>query len=1024
MNSFQKRNNIVGWLVFAITMTVFFFSVERTGSLWDCGEFVSGCYKLQVVHPPGAPLFLLIGRIFTMLGKMFSKNPAAIAFAVNLLSGACTALTGMFVCWITIILGKIALVGRENEPDSSQFNALAGAGIVSGLCTAFATSIWFSAVEGEVYAMSTCFTALTLWAMIKWYNAPDSPQSDRWMLLAVYTAALSTGVHLLSLLTFPALALFYYFKKWEKPTFLGMAGAGIAGVMSIWALQTFVITGIPKLWAFLEIICVNWFGLPFNIPSLILTLAIVGAVLYYGLKFAHEKANSTIQNILVGFALSVIGFSTIGMVVIRANANPPINMNNPSDPTRLLPYINREQYGERPLLYGPQFNKKPEQSTSEDRYGRVGNEYKVVDHKADYVFNPEDKVLFPRMGHWESDREPYYKYWMGLGQREALPHDRPDFGDNLSYFFGYQVNWMYWRYFFWNFSGRQNGEQGFMPTDNKGNWISGIPFLDQMRGLPSEKDMPEATKQDAGRNKYYMLPFIFGLFGLFWHYKRRPNDMLGLLAMFIITGIGIIVYTNEPPNEPRERDYVIVGSLFTFAIWIGMGVLAIYDFLRTKMPSSVSSLVASGAVLVAPILMGTQNFDDHSRRHHTGARDYALNFLESCEKNAVIFTYGDNDTYPLWYAQEVENIRPDIRVVNLSLIQIDWYIDQARRKVNTSPTIKLTIPSAAIRGDKRQQIPLNDGGEMSLLDWLKYVGEDHPVSYGQNKIESVGPSKKLFIPIDRNKMIANGLISATDSVVDKISFTLNGNFIGRDDIAVLDIIGSNINERPIYFAVTCRPEKMQGMDAYMQLEGLASRIIPVLSAKEDPMLRGLGIIASGRVAEDKILEKVTKKFKWGNFDKRKAFIDRSYRPSVQTTQYVIMRTVSDMLKKGKKEQAIQLLDKFFEAFPNMNFPYDGQILTFIQMYIEAGAFDKAGKHGEILAKSLAENLHFYASMTPSIKQNGYNQEEMMDKRTKDDLINLARSTKNTDLIAKLEVILKPYGLPPSAPDVPLNPAKQ
>ncbi|MEO0041695.1 MAG: hypothetical protein RL329_1143 [Bacteroidota bacterium] len=1024
MNSFQKRNNIVGWLVFAITMAVFFCSVERTGSLWDCGEFVSGCYKLQVVHPPGAPLFLLIGRIFTMLGKMFSKNPAAIAFAVNLLSGACTAFTAMFVCWTTIMLGKIALVGRENEPDTHQYTALAGAGIVSGLCTAFATSIWFSAVEGEVYAMSTCFTAFTFWAMIKWYNAPDTPQADRWMMLAVYAASLSTGVHLLSLLTFPALALFYYFKKTEKPTFFGMAGAGIVGVMLIWALQTFVITGIPKLWANLEIVCVNWFGLPFNIPSLIITLGIVGAAIFYGIKIAHERTNSTIQNIVVGFALSAIGFSTIGMVVIRANANPPINMNNPSDPTRLLPYINREQYGERPLLFGPQFNRKPESSTSEDRYGRVGNEYKIVDHKTDYSFNPEDKVLFPRMGHWESDREPYYKYWMNLGQREPLPDGRPDFGDNLSYFFGYQLNWMYWRYFFWNFAGRQNGEQGFMPSDNKGHWISGIPFIDQMRGLPSEKDMPAVTKADAGRNKYYMLPFLFGVLGLFWHYNRRPNDMLGLLAMFIITGIGIIVYTNQPPNEPRERDYVIVGSVFTFSIWIGMGVLAIYDFLKDKMPSSVSSVVAGGAVLVAPILMGTQNFDDHSRRHNTASRDYALNFLESCEKNAIIFTYGDNDTYPLWYAQEVEGIRPDIRVVNLSLIQIDWYIDQVRRKVNTSPTIKLAISSAALRGDKRQQIPLNDGGEMSLNDWLKYVGEDHPVSYGQNKIESAGPSKKLFIPIDRNKMIANGLIAATDSIVDKINFNLSGNFIGRDDIAVLDIIGSNINERPIYFAVTCRPEKMQGMDPYMQLEGLASRIVPVLSPKEDPMLRGLGIIAAGRVADDKILEKVTKKFKWGNFDKRKAFIDRSYRPSVQTTQFVIMRAASDMLRKGKKEQAIQLLDKFFESFPNMNFPYDGQILTFVQMYIEAGAFDKATKHGAILAQSLADNLHFYASMPPNIKQNGYTQEEMMDKRTKDDLIQLARSTKNAAMIAQWETLLKPYGLPAAAPDMPIAPVQK
>ena len=454
MNSYKKLNNIVGWLVFFITATVFFFSAERSGSLWDCGEFVSGCYKMQVVHPPGAPLFLMVGKLATVIGQLFSKDPSVIAFSVNLMSGICTAFAATFICWTTIILGKLALVGRDEEPNQSQFIALAGAGLAAGLSTAFSTSIWFSAVEGEVYAMSTMFTTLTLWCMMKWYNLPNTPQADRWMILAVYAAGLSTGVHLLSLLTFPALALFYYFKKTENPTWKGILLSGVIGILSITVVQMLVITGIPTLWGNLEIACVNWFGLPFTIPSLILTLGVVGALTYFGLRYAHQRKNATVQNIVLGLAFSAIGFSTIGTVLIRANANPPINMNNPSDPLRVIPYLNREQYGERPLLFGPQFNAKPIDQTSEDRYGRVGDKYEVVDHKTDYVFNDADKVLFPRMGHYEGDRLPSYKQWLEIPNNQEVPADRPDGFDNLSFFARYQVGWMYFRYFMWNFSGR------------------------------------------------------------------------------------------------------------------------------------------------------------------------------------------------------------------------------------------------------------------------------------------------------------------------------------------------------------------------------------------------------------------------------------------------------------------------------------------------------------------------------------------------------------------------------------------
>ncbi len=985
-----------------------FMSVERTGSLWDCGEFVSGCYKLQVVHPPGAPFFLMLGKLAITIGQLFSKDPSVIAFSVNVMSGLATAAAGMFVCWTTMILGKIALCGRENEPTLSEFIALSGAGIAAGMATAFATSIWFSAVEGEVYAMSTMFTTLTLWAMIKWYNQPDTPEADRWMQLSIYMAGLSIGVHLLSLLTFPALALFYYFKKTEKPTFFGMLIAGIIGVVSITLLQTLIITGIPALWGQLEIMCVNWFGLPFTIPSLVLTVGVIGALSYVALRFAHRRSNAAWQNIFMGLALSAIGFSTVGMVLLRANANPPINMNNPSDPIRVIPYLNREQYGERPLLFGPNFNAKPSGQEVQDRYGRVGNGYEVVDRKVDYTFDPADKIFFPRMGHSEGDRSPYYKMWMDVPQQQELSTDRPDVGDNWSFFFRYQVGWMYVRYFMWNFAGRQNFTQGFGPWDkSKGNWESGIGFLDKFR-LFDYKNAPEWLKNDPSRNHYYLLPLLFGLFGAIWHFGKRRYDFFGLFALFIITGIGIIIYTNEPPNEPRERDYVIVGSLFTFAIWIGMGALALFDLFRDlKLGDKIAAPLAGLLVIAAPTIMGFQNFDDSSRANHRGAVDYANNFLQSCDKNAIIFTYGDNDTYPLWYAQEVEGVRRDVRVVNLSLIAVDWYIDNLRRKINESPAIKMSLSSASYQGFKRNQLPIQDGPERSLQDVMKFLGEDHPVPSGSYTFESYAPTRKVFIPIDREKALANGIISPQDSISSPVSFSLQGNYLIKDDLAVLDIIANNANDRPIYWAVTSRPEKLEGLQDYMQLEGLATRFIPVKSQSD----RSFGIIGSGRVNKDKVFNNIMTKFKWGNFDKEKTFITNSYQPSVQTTQYSILRTAMDMIQNNDKARAVQLLDKNFEAFPNFNFPYDIQTMYFINAYVAAGAYDKSKPHIKILVENLLANFKFYDSLDRETLQGTFGQDYGRDMQTKEQLLQLVEREKDTAYKAELDQKFAAYKMP-------------
>lgn len=1013
MNSYKTINNVVGWLVFFIAFAVYYMSAERTGSLWDCGEFVSGAYKLQVVHPPGAPLFLLVGRMFTLLAETFAPgNPSAIAFAVNISSGIFAALTATFVCWSTVILGKMALVGRDEEPEYSQFLAIAGGGLVAGLSTAFCTSIWFSAVEGEVYAMSTMFTAMTFWAMMKWYNLPDTPQADRWILFAVYSAGLSMGVHLLSLLTFPALALFYYFKKYKEHNVLGMIIAFMAGFISIFVIQKVVITGIPKLWGGLEMAMVNGFGAPIGLslfPLLIIVLGLLGG----GMYLTKKAGNGTLFNMVYGLALVVISFSTIGVVLIRAQANTPINMNNPSDPIRLIPYLNREQYGERPLLNGPHFESKPTSSDVQDRYGRVGDKYEITDRKIDYVFDANQKMFFPRMGHYEQDRSRMYKRWMGLNEDQPLPEGRPNQIDNFSFFLRYQIGWMYWRYFMWNFVGRQNGDQGFEPWDpSSGHWISGISFIDNARLFDQSKLTP-AMKADEARNTYYFIPLILGILGIVFHLKRRPNDFIGLVVLFIATGLFIIIYSNQPPSEPRERDYVLVGSFFTFCMWIGLSVPAMYSWFSDKLGGMPSVILGTALALTAPALMVTQNFDGLTRATHTASRDYASNFLNSCAPNAIIFTYGDNDTYPLWYAQEVEGIRTDVRVVNLSLIAVDWYIDQLRRKVNNSPAIKMSIPSEKLRGYKRNQLYVDPGGDeskvMNVYDALKFVGEDHPYPPGQNVFESYMPAKNLYIPIDKQKMITNKVVPAgMDSlIVDQMVFSLPGSTMIKDDIAVLDIIASNISERPVYFAVTCRPESVLGMQDYMQLEGLATRVVPMRTPPDRSMLN-LGPISFGRVDSEKAYENIMNLWKWGNFDKEKTFVDKSYLPSIQSMRFVMMRVGLDLVQKGQKDKAVQLMEKYFASFPDRNFPLDYNSWYIVDVMLKAGAIDKARPHATALAKAMAQQLKFYNDIGEDARTRGYERDYLLTVRTKQEMTREIGELGDAALKQEIEKIFAPF----------------
>jgi hypothetical protein len=955
MLSFKKLVNIAGLTVLAITAFVYYLTAERTGSLWDCGEFILGAYKLQVVHPPGAGLFLLVGRIFTAFAEMMSSDKSDIAFAVNLMSSLCSAVAAMSAAWIMMILGKMSLVGRDEEPTTHQNIALTIGGIAAGLSTAWITSIWFSAVEGEVYAMSTMFTALTLWAGVKWYHLPNEKDSDRWLIFSLFLVGLSVGVHLLSILALPAIAILYYYKKFETKSIKGFLLCLLSGLFLIVFIQKIIIVGIPLLWSKFDMLFVNSFGLPFN-SGIFPTIITIGIIAYYANKYAKKMNSQVAQNLVFAASLISIAYSVVGVVVIRANADTPINMNTPNDPYRLIPYLNREQYGERPLLKGPHYLAEPIGVDRQDRYGKLGNKYAKVDEKFDYKWKEGDMILFPRIGHQDkADLHKRYKERLtGNG------NGKPTFAYNMAFLFKYQLSQMYFRYFFWNFIGRQNFDQsGDIWQVKNGNWSSGIKAYDDARLYNSDLE-PDEMSQAPSRNKYYFIPFILGILGMVFHYNKSKKDFLALFTFFIFTGVALIIYANSPPIEPRERDYVLVGSFMAFCIWIGFGALALFELFSNtfKLPLTVG-LMGGALSLAAPAILLHQNYDDQDRSHHLGARDYAANFLTSLDKNAIIFTYGDNDTYPLWYAQEVEGIRTDVRVVNLSLIQIDWYINKLRSKVNNSDAIKMTISKESYSGMNLNQVFFAKGAEQPT-DFIAALKQADAAVKAGNAYPT-WPSKTFFIPFDATK-VKQGLFNFDSLQVEPmIPFMFNsdrGDYVTKDDIAIMDLVASNINERPVYFSVTCRNEKMHNINNFTQLEGLGLRVVPVRAESQ----QNFGIYGSGRVNEGVHYNRIMKDFKWGNFDKVKTHVDKSYMAATQSLRLVMLRGAYAILAKDKKKSS-DLANKFFESFPHMNFPYDVSVVPFINVLVAAEDLASAKKNAKILAGELQEYTKFYSSLS-------------------------------------------------------------
>ena len=958
---YQKLNNIIGWLSFTIAFLVYFSTIEPTVSFWDCGEYISTAYKLEVGHPPGAPFFQLLGRFFSL----FATDSSMVAYMINLMSALSSAFTILFLFWTITALAK-KLVTNSQDINLSQSISILGSGFVGALAYTFSDSFWFSATEGEVYAMSSFFTAITFWAILKWESEADDKFASRWIILIAYLIGLSIGVHLLNLLAIPAVVFIYYFKKYSVNK-LDLFKVFLFAVILTGGLQGVLIPGIVNLSGKFELFFVNTVGLPFNYGTIIYFLLIL-IVIVYGLKYATKKNKVVLRISLISFAFILIGYSTFFILVIRSNANTPIDENNPEDAVSLLAYLNREQYGDWPIVKGQYYNANIvalEDGSPVYTKDKEKGKYVITNDRKNSkpVYNPKFSSIFPRM--WSSSQSSHskgYQQWSGHNNTQKPP----TFSQNLKYFFSYQIGHMYWRYFMWNFSGRQNDIQGHGEI-NKGNWLSGISFIDNgIRGLGAQDILPQNMANNKGRNIYFMLPFILGLLGLFYQYQKNKKDTFVVLLLFIFTGLAIVVYLNQPPFQPRERDYAYVGSFYAFAIWIGLGVLAVIDALSKKINTKNSAVIGTLiCLLLVPSLMAKENWDDHDRSDRYTARDVAINYLNSCAPNAIIFTNGDNDTFPLWYAQEVEGIRTDIRVVNLSLFNTDWYIDQMKRAAYDAAPIPSQMSWDKYKQGTRDYVIIKDNGKgyVDVKSVVDFIASDNDKTKGMTRNGQKAdycPTNKLKLTINKKDIIRKGIVHANDTsrIVDEIKWDLKGGSINKNEMMVLDILANFNWDRPIYFAITVGSENFMGLEKYFQLEGLAYRFVPYLAKSDDGQ--------TGEVATDIMFENLIHKFKWGNMQDPNIYLDETNMRMTMNFRNNFARLADALIRKGDFERAEIVLDRCIEIMPNEAVPYNYFNLPIAEGYYKIGKDEKAKKIISILTEIYFDELQYYNAVDEKI----------------------------------------------------------
>ncbi len=1052
--SFNKWNTILGWLVFVISLITYTLTIEPTVSFWDAGEYILTSSKLQVGHPPGAPFFQMLGAFFSI----FALEPSQIGFMLNMMSAFSSAFTIMFMFWsITLLLRKITQLGSQGS-EGNQI-AILGSGLVGSLAFSFTDSFWFNAVETEVYAMAALIMSVMFYLGLRWEQDMHTPRGNKWLILIALVVGMSFGVHFMGLLTIPAIGLIYYFKNYQTVTIKGFIIANIVSVAVLLFVFKLMFPNILRFFSVLEIFFVNSIGLPFNSGTIIAGLLLV-ALFYFGLNYTRKKGLTLINTIILCLMFVIIGSSSWLMLPIRANANVVINENNPESARELLAYYNLEQYPETHLFYGPQFTEiysgadenkpfvddKPKYE-KDDKNGKyvIVNDYK----NAKQNYNSKHAAFLPRM--WSSEHAQNYMMFTGYVNFKIKPEyssetelvalvndfrqqvrageidyddynqflrtygqsyldiETPKFGHNIAYMFQYQLGYMYWRYFMWNFVGRQNDVQGKYDAFN-GNWISGIKFIDEMHLGMSQENLPSDVKNNKARNTYYFIPFLLGLFGMFFLLHFDKKMFWVMLVFFLFTGIAIQVYTNVRPFEPRERDYSVVGSFYVFAIWIGFGVYAIYELLRPKITSKLLAPAVTILCLVVPIVLAANNWDDHDRSNKRTAEAMAVKYLESCEPNAILFTIGDNDTFPLWYAQEIEGIRTDVRIVNTSLFQTDWYIDQMKRKAYESDPIPSQLTHDQYKYGTRDYIMRREISQdtIDIKEFIDFVSSDNPktklkyilqqtsedISYYPRQMlnSNYFPTRHLKVPVNKENAIKNNIVSEKDAhlMEDTLYLTITESALYKNRLLMLDIIANNNWERPIYFSGgSFGNDDYIWLKDYLQLDGLVYKLVPIKTpvSKANPF-------DMGRVDSETMYNKVMS-WDWGNSGSDNIYHDPETRKNGITYRGNLARLIEQLINEDEYEKAEEVADLAMEKMPVRHFEYYTLLEPYISAYYEVEKQDKARNLYLEVAKKYQENLVYFSGLTLE-NQKRYIEEIFTDIERYRSLVDVLVVYKDTD----------------------------
>jgi len=967
---FSLWNGIVAAAVFAVACFTYLSTIEPTASFWDCGEFIASSYKLEVGHPPGNPVFQLFARFFTIPVK---AEKAAVA--VNAMNALCSALTILFLYLTTVFFAKRLIKGGKEGWTVGQAVAIFGTGAVGALAYCFSDTFWFSAVEGEVYAMSSLFTALVFWAMCRWYEHADEPHANRWIVLIAFLMGLSIGIHLLNLLTIPAFVFMYYYRKNEdrRLPFKKLAVIFLIGVV-IEALLVFLfIPYLPKLAAFFDRIFVNSFGLPYNSGALFFMVALL--VLCFWSLFRTLKTGRVFWNtVMLCVTTLVIGFSLFSIVIIRSSVKTPTNEYQPDNPYTLVRYLSREQYGSTPLIYG-QYYDAPYDLTSGRYWAPLNGKYIHADGPADAKYKSEGKMFFPRMWSGADQRyiDFYESYTGGKGTRvKGATHRKPTFGANMRYFFDYQLNWMYWRYFMWNFVGRQNDIHSPTPGNVfDGNWESGVRFLDEFR-LGDQSDAPAVLKENKGKNHYFFLPLLLGLLGLLFQFDRDKRGSWIVFLMFFMTGIAIVLYLNQPPYQVRERDYAYAGSFYMFSIWIGLGVAALYQWITERAKGKAEKGVAIGVSLLClgvPALMAEENWDDHDRSNRFTSTEMAENYLNSVGKNGFLITHGDNDTFPLWYAQEIEGVRTDVRVVNTSLLGTDWYIDQMKWASNESKPLPLTVPASQYLYGTNEYVYIayDDGTPMHIKDVMDVFKDPKmKIELNRRKLDFIC-ARKIVVPVNRENALASGIVPAefADEIPDEITLTIpeEKNYVSKPEIFLLDLLSNYQWDRPLNM-LNMGGDLNIGLKDYLMFDGFSYRFTPIRNK--------ISTTDAGKVDALALYDQMKNVYKWDALKRTDWFVDYQnlYTFMGVLSQRQLFLTVSNALIDIEEDaKALEMLDLCQEVVPEENFPLetlplgfsgnDYMVAQMVENYYYLGAADKARDLGIRMCTSLLETARFY-----------------------------------------------------------------